>query len=90
MEGVSCIIPCYNEVSRIRNVLEAVKSNSKINEIIVVDDASEDGSSEVIRQFDGVVYVRLEKNRGKSASVYEGFKISKYDVILLLDADIKN
>lgn len=88
LERVTAIIPAYNESERIRTVLGALTRVSMIDEIIVVDDGSSDGTEEVVRRFRGVTLVTNKMNIGKGASMDRGVKMAKNDVIFFCDADL--
>lgn len=88
MHTVSVIIPAYNEEERLGKTLQSLKGISHLLEIIVVDDGSSDGTSDVAKQ-EGVHVVRLEKNQGKGAALRAGFEESKGNIILMLDADLE-
>jgi glycosyltransferase involved in cell wall biosynthesis len=88
MAQVSCIIPAYNEGPRIGGVLQAVCHHPLIDEIIVVDDGSEDNTQDVVSKFAGIRSIIHEENRGKSQTVVDGLLQSKGDTIFLLDADL--
>jgi glycosyltransferase involved in cell wall biosynthesis len=85
---VSCIIPAYNEAPRIGAVLGAVSGHPSIDEVIVIDDASTDGTKEVVSRFSGVELVSVPQNGGKSAALAEGLSRARGEFILLLDADL--
>ncbi len=89
----SIVIPCYNEVNTIEHLIRRVK-DSALNpkEIVLVDDCSKDGTTELIRntlisQVDKVVY--HETNRGKGACLRSGFSAASGDVIIVQDADLE-
>lgn len=88
MSKVSCIICAYNEAPRIGTVLDAVKDNPLIGEIVVVDDGSTDNTVEVVRSYSGVRLVALEKNAGKSSAFAAGIEAAQFDTVLMLDADL--
>ncbi len=90
---VSIVIPCYNEKATIKEIIERVKQAPiKNKEIIVVDDASTDGSKELLqndlsKQVDRVVY--HPENRGKGAALRSGFDAATGDVVVVQDADLE-
>jgi glycosyltransferase involved in cell wall biosynthesis len=90
---VSVIIPCYNEKATIAAIIEAVrKAPIAEKEIIVVDDASTDGTTELLRgplaeQLDRVVF--HARNQGKGAALRTGFRAASGDVVIVQDADLE-
>jgi glycosyltransferase involved in cell wall biosynthesis len=88
MKSVSCIIPAYNEASRIGVVLAVVMTHSLISEVIVIDDGSTDGTGDQVRVFPKVRLLVNSPNRGKSASVARGMREATGEFILMLDADL--
>ncbi len=86
---VSCIIPAYNEAVRIGAVLDAVQESSQIDEVIVIDDASSDGTAEVVALRTGVRLIRHRQNQGKTVAVQHGVQAASGRLLLLLDADLQ-
>jgi glycosyltransferase involved in cell wall biosynthesis len=95
---ISIVIPLYNEVESLRELVAWVQQVCKTQrygyEIILVDDGSTDGSWEVIEELgtlDGAVKgLRFRRNFGKSAALHEGFKIATGQVVVTMDADLQD
>lgn len=86
---VTAIIPAYNEENRIEKVIGPILNTKIISNIVVVDDGSEDSTSEIVSKYN-VHLIKMPINRGKAAAVKEGIKYckDKSDIIILLDADL--
>lgn len=86
---ISVIIPAYNEAERLPKVLERIPDF--VDEVVVVDDGSSDGTHEVAEGFSGkdarIKAVRLGKNCGKGGAMREGIRHSSGDVVVFIDAD---
>jgi len=90
--NLSVIIPVYNEVGNIQEILKRVKATRKADEIIVVDDGSQDGTRELLKELDGREKVRVilhEKNQGKGAAVRTGMDAAQGEILLIQDADLE-
>ena len=90
---ISIIIPCYNEVNTIEDIINAVRKIHYDNkEIILIDDFSNDGTRELIRKgietkVDKVIY--HNKNIGKGAAIRSGIKAATGDIVVIQDADLE-
>ncbi len=89
---LSVIIPCYNEVENIRDILAKVKEQSVVDQIVIVDDGSTDGSRDILAEIEAegdplVKVVYHEVNSGKGAALVTGFQHATGDVFLIQDAD---
>jgi len=88
---LSVIIPCFNERRTIRMIVEKVKAVvSAGTEIIIVDDASTDGTSAIVGTLagDGVTIVHHAINRGKGAAMETVFGRPR-ETSLMQDADLE-
>ena len=89
---LSVIIPVYNEVGNIEEILKRVKAAKRASEIIVVDDGSRDGTREILKKLDGKDKIRVilhEKNQGKGAAVRTGMDAAQGEIMLIQDADLE-
>ena len=90
---LSIIIPCYNEVTTISEIVRQVHAiDIKDLEIIVVDDASNDGTREVLEKIVKPLAAKIiyhSKNMGKGTALRSGFEEAKGDVVVVQDADLE-
>lgn len=92
MKKVAVIIPNYNGIKYIEDCLNSLREQTFHEfDTIVVDNASEDGSKDIVKEkFEEVKLIELKENFGFSRAVNEGIKITKdYKYIILLNADTK-
>ena len=89
---ISIIIPCYNEKNTILKILKKVK-NQKINkQIIVIDDSSTDGTTNILKKNfkkKGFKLISHKKNLGKGAAIKSAKKFIKGDIVIIQDADLE-
>jgi glycosyltransferase involved in cell wall biosynthesis len=87
---VSIILPVYNEKDTLREVIEKLLELPIDKEIIVVDDASTDGSADVAAQFgDRIVLLRQPTNQGKGSAIRAALAAAKGEVAVIQDADLE-
>ena len=86
---VSVVIPAYNEEKRLSEVLGRIPDF--VDEVIVVDDGSTDGTHEVAGVFAGkdprIKAIKLEENCGKGCAMREGVRQAIGDIVVFMDAD---
>lgn len=87
-EKVTVIIPAYNEEKNIQKVVNLVKKNDIVNQILVVDNNSSDNTSRLANEC-GAQVVFCER-QGKGYAMKEGLNYAKNSTIVYLDADISN
>ena len=89
---VSLLVPAYNEASTIGEVLDRIAALDLETQVVVVDDGSTDGTSEIVEsrmgERDDVVLIR-QQNRGKGAAIRTGIPHADGDIIVIQDADME-
>ena len=96
--GLSVVIPCYHSEGSIRLLVEALApvlaAHAPAHEIILVDDASKDGTARVIaalaRERAEVSAVTLTRNFGQHAAILCGIRVARYDVVVTMDDDLQH
>src|SRR4030066_2356254 len=84
----SIIIPAFNSVNTLTKLLESILSSSfKDFEVIVVDDFSEDNTTQIIKKFP-VKFKRLKKRSGPSIARNKGAELARAKILVFADADV--
>jgi polyisoprenyl-phosphate glycosyltransferase len=92
---LSIVLPAHNEVAGlpfiVRDILTVVESVDLRAQIIIVDDGSDDGTADVVRELmtvqPGVELIRFSRNFGHQSALLAGLRAAAGDAIILMDAD---
>jgi glycosyltransferase involved in cell wall biosynthesis len=98
MQGISVVIPVYNEednvVESFKEVSSILDSTGRVYEIIFVDDGSSDATARRLVEFASgnprMKLIQLRRNFGQTAAMAAGFDHSQYDIVVALDGDLQN
>lgn len=98
MADALVIIPTYNEIENISNIIDAVISQPETFDVLIIDDGSPDGTASVVRekmkQYDGRVFLEERKGKlGLGTAYIHGFKWAKrhgYEYVIEMDADFSH
>ncbi|MFR6080540.1 MAG: glycosyltransferase family 2 protein [Roseburia sp.] len=94
MQGISVVVPVFNEEGNVRElhkeILEVCKKENYKFEIIFVDDGSKDKTPEICKELKPLKYIRMRKNFGQTAAMDAGIKLAQYDYIVTMDGDRQN
>ncbi len=89
---ISVLIPAFNEEKRIGMTIQSVYQTLLLQdeefEIITIDDGSKDNTGEIARMY-GAKVISLLENLGKGRAMNHGLKEAKGEILLLIDADLK-
>ena len=98
MADALVIIPTYNEIENISNIIDAVISQPETFDVLIIDDGSPDGTASVVRdkmkQYEGRVFLEERKGKlGLGTAYIHGFKWAKrhgYEYVIEMDADFSH
>ena len=85
-------MPVFNEQKTILEIIKRVRDSPYEKEIIIVDDASTDGTREILEELaeaSDITLFRHENNRGKGAALRTGVSVASGDVTIIQDADLE-
>ena len=90
---LSTVIPVYNEVGTIKEIVSRVQEVGLEKEIVIVDDYSTDGTREHLREIsqnhENVKVLYHDHNQGKGAALRTGFQAVTGDIVIIQDADLE-
>jgi glycosyltransferase involved in cell wall biosynthesis len=90
---LSVVMPCYNERATIETIVERVLASPYTGELVIVDDASTDGTRDIVKKLastdDRIHVYEQPVNQGKGAALRRGFREATQPFVLVQDADLE-
>ena len=90
---LSVVMPVYNEVASVAQIIDVVLAQRPVAELIIVDDCSTDGTADVLsaiaKREPRIKLHRHAKNAGKGAALRTGIALATQEIVLIQDADLE-
>ena len=89
---LSVLMPVYNEKDTLEEIVKQVLDTGMVDELIMVDDGSTDGSREIMKQWEDESVIQIhfhDENRGKGSAVRTALKAASGDIVVIQDADLE-
>jgi len=90
---LSVVMPVFNEAATVADVIKAVLAQRPVQQLVIVDDASSDGTSEKLQPLttgdSRIKLVRHEVNQGKGAALRTGIAHATSPIVIIQDADLE-
>ena len=89
MYPISIIIPIYNEIEKLPQLIKHISPYKSQNQIIIINDGSHDGTREFLDSQSGIMIIHHDKNLGKGCAVRTALKKVNKEIVMLLDGDLE-
>jgi glycosyltransferase involved in cell wall biosynthesis len=86
---LSVILPVYNEKETIERLIEKIKLSEIEKEIVVIDDASTDGTREILEKISNIKLISHKTNKGKGSAIRTGIKYAQGKFVIIQDGDLE-
>lgn len=89
MQPISIIIPIYNEIEKLPQLIKLLEPYKYNNQIIIINDGSQDGTREFLDDQSDLIIIHHDKNFGKGTAVRTALKNVTKETVLLIDGDLE-
>ena len=89
MPAISIIIPVFNEIKKLPLLIKQLEPYKYKNQIIIVNDGSEDGSKKILDSQEHLKVIHHSVNLGKGAAIRTALKEVKEDIVMTIDGDLE-